>query len=247
MNKYHALILSIIITLLIACNVYILSIVQQPTLTAFTIIEIKDGDTIVTDKQEVLRLANINAPEKNFFNSNQSYFFLKQYENKTIFMQPIEKDRYQRTVARIFSSNKKYLNLELVKLGLSSKFLVQDSETSDFAKAEQNAISQSLGIWQHSDYYGCLSAEIDKYNEFLIITNNCHYLLKDLIIKDESRKTLKISELLPGKTHISSFIGENNKTTIFFNSKTNIWNNDRDTLYVFDKNGFIVYSLSYGY
>jgi hypothetical protein len=205
-----------------------------------------DGDTLELKDGRIVRLANINAPEKSSPNYQQSLNFLKPLENNTIELEVTGTDRYARTLARIFSNE--YLNLELVKRGLATKFLVVDSESSSFAKAEQNAIENSLGIWEKSPKYNCFSSTIDEEAERIHLTNNCFSTnMEDWTLTDESSKTFKFPNLAIGSITLHSENGENNQTDLFWNSGRNIWNNDRDSLYLFDDQGKIAHYHSYGY
>ena len=249
MEKKYALIFSFLITGLIASNVYLFSTLSANPMQSAIISRVIDGDTLVIEDDTTIRLVNINAPEKNTQQYNSSLTLLKQFENKTIFLEPLGSDKYQRTLARIYSQDETYLNLQLVALGFASKFLVQDSETRDFAKAEEKAIKNSLGIWYHSPHYNCFTSEIDKYGEIITLTNNCQEInLAGFKLKDESRKIYTFPEIsFSQKLLLNSVLGEDNSTDLFWNSKTNIWNNDRDSLYIFDKNSTLAHYHSYGY
>ena len=246
MNKKYALILSLLITGLIANTIYLFSLLNEANLESAVVERVIDGDTIVLQDGRQLRLANINSPEKSSSLYPSSLREIKKLENQTIQIEILGLDKYQRYLGRIYSPN--YLNLELVYTGMASKFLVDEKVLKEFSKAEKQAIENQEGIWNHSIYYGCFSSEIDKNEEFLVITNNCQTInLKNWILKDESRKTFVFPEIEAGEITIHSEEGENTKEELFWNSKTNIWNNDRDSLYLFDEEGKIAHYDSYGY
>jgi hypothetical protein len=204
-----------------------------------------DGDTLELNDGRIIRLVNINSPEKNFFNSDLSMNFLRAFVNETLLLEPLEKDLYNRTLGRLYSPE--YLNLEIVKLGLSSKAWVQESELSEFDEAEISAIKEERGIWIHSAYFSCFDSIIDPKKEVVQLENNCNITdTEGWTLKDESRKIFKFPKLNFKKINIHSGTGENNETDLFWKS-SNIWNNDRDTLYLFDEEGRIVHHESYGY
>ena len=248
MKQKHALILALLITILIATNISFLKLITESPPNTETVIvsRVIDGDTLVLEDGRTLRLQNINTPEKNTPNYELSMNFLKQYENKTIEMENLGQEKYNRTLARIYAPT--YLNLELVEKGLSAKAWVKDDEeTKLFAKAEAKAIEQGIGIWKHSSYYNCFESEINEKQEIVILKNKCSNInIGSWIIKDESTKTLKFSNQEIGQITIHSAKGENDKENIFWNAG-NVWNNDRDTLYLFDENGNIAHYHSYGY
>jgi micrococcal nuclease len=246
MNKKYAFLLSLIITLLIASNYFLLSAKKETKLESAIISRVIDGDTIVLSDQTKIRLLNVNAPEKEFTLSNASIFYLKQFENHSISIDKQGIDKYKRTLARIYSPS--YINLDLVSNGLANKFLVIDSELKDFDMAEKIAIESQKGIWKKSQFYGCLSSKIDFKKEIISLKNSCPEInFSGFLIKDESRKYYKFDMINFSGINIHSKNGEDNSTDLFWNSKTDIWNNDRDTLYLFDSGNNIVLYYSYGY
>jgi endonuclease YncB( thermonuclease family) len=243
-----ALIFAFLITIVIT-NLYLLSSVNpdQSSRQKVLVGRVIDGDTLVLADNTKVRLVNINSPEKNVPSYILATDYLKQFENRTVSIENLGIDKYQRTLARVYAEDGRYINLELVENGLASKFLVQESELSIFSNGESRALESSKGIWNHSVHYGCLSSEIDKYKEMLIITNNCPQInFKDFAIKDESRKTYKFGELQFSRIILHSGSGQDNSTDLFWGQQ-DVWNNDRDTAYVFDNNNKIVYSSPYGY
>jgi endonuclease YncB( thermonuclease family) len=254
LNKKHAFILSLLITILIA-NTFFLFNLQSHRNSRETIIlaRVIDGDTIKTSEGKTIRLLNINAPEKGTINAEFSKHFLEKFLNKSIQLEITGYDKYKRLLARIYSPSPEqdYLNLELVKLGLSSKFLVDSSELSEFANAEENAIKKGIGIWNHSFYFNCFKSNVFFKEEKVILESKCGQVnLNGWYLKDESRKTYYFKNLSLSKAiklALHSNEGKDNATNIFWNSDTDIWNNDRDSLYLFDSGGNIAHYEFYGY
>jgi len=248
MIKKYALALSFLISALILVNFFsftALSVKEQDRENAI-ISRIIDGDTLELSDGRIIRLLNINAPEKGTNGANLSAEFLRKFENKTVELETTGTDKYKRTLARIYSPD--YLNLELVRLGFASKFLVEESELKEFSKAEESAIKNSLGIWGKSTFFGCFDFQIDKTEEEVLIINNCPEIdINGWILKDESRKTYAFNKISLGKIILHSLKGDNNLTDLFWQSGTDIWNNDRDSLYLFDSRGGIAGYESYGY
>ena len=249
MKKSHSLFFAFIITLLIAINFSAISILKSPDekqRESVTISRVLDGDTVELTDGRTIRLLNINAPEKNSPLSKSSTALVSQYKNKTIEIEVTGEDKYQRTLARIYTPE--YLNLKLVEEGLASKFLVEESELSLFSQAEEKAIISSAGIWKKSSYFGCIKTKIDEKNEIINIESLCNNLnISNWLLKDESRKQYSFKGVLLKKIRIHSSNGKDNTTDLFWNSKTAIWNNDRDTLYFFDEKNNIVHFDVYGY
>lgn len=247
MKKSYALIVSIAITLfLFAIFSFIRSNAAQGTLENAIISRVIDGDTVQLEDGRIIRLLNINSPEKNFYGSELGKNFLELYVNKSIGIKIIGKDKYYRNLAKLYAPE--YLNLEIVKKGYASKFLVQEDELKEFDQAEKYAINNSLGLWKKSPYYGCFNAEIESEKEIVHLINTCSIIKADKwALKDESRKIYLISNVSLGSINIHTTIGKNNETDLFWNSKQTIWNNDRDSLYLFDSQGKIIAYSSYGY
>jgi endonuclease YncB( thermonuclease family) len=213
--------------------------------TEETIIErVVDGDTFKTSDGRTIRLVNINAPEKDSPLSIQSKNRLKEYENKSVELEIVGTDKYDRLLARLYVPD--YMNLKLVEEGLVSIFLVQSEERKLFAQAEEQAIRESRGIWKKSASQGCLTISVDKEAEVVSLYNACEGEGKGWYLKDESRKIYKFQEALPPRLDLYSGSGTNNATAHFWNLPS-VWNDDRDTAYVFDASHALVAYRKYGY
>jgi len=244
MDKIPALIISILIVFLVFADIAFLKTlaVRRESVVIDNVI---DGDTLRLRDGRTIRLLNINAPEKSSDLSHLSIEFMKSFQNKSVSVEITGQDKYDRYLARLYSNY--YVNLELVKQGLASIFMVEDSELKLFFNAEDEAVARSKGIWRKSEYYGCISASVDAEKEFVIIRNLCSINMDDWEIKDESRKIFTFPNINQEIIILHSGIGGNNSTDLFWNSKTNIWNDDRDTIYIFDNSSKIAHHYSYGY
>jgi endonuclease YncB( thermonuclease family) len=250
MNKKYALILAFLLAGLVISEVYLIKATQpSSSLESVIVSRVIDGDTLKLEDGRTIRLLNINSPEKGTPNAKLSSDFLKLFENKSISIEITGIDKYKRTLARLYAPD--YLNLKLVELGLSSKFLVSDSELKLFSDAEKSAVKNAAGIWNKSEYFGCFESEIDKYNEIIFLKNKCSYSINmaGWFLKDESRKTYTFVITLSnsGQINLHSEKGKDNSTDLFWQSTSPIWNNDRDTLYLFDAQGRLAHHEAYGY
>jgi len=245
MEKSYAFLFAFMITGLIASNVFLINTLSEKrNLESVQISRVLDGDTLELTDGRILRLLNINSPEKNQPLSELATNFLKHFQNQTIQVEISGTGRYGRYLARLYSPD--YLNLELVKKGFVHKYLVDDSELNVFSKEEEKSREKGLGIWNKSKYYGCLDVEINKKEEFLIINNKCNLNLS-LFLKDESTKTYNIKINEKEKITVFSRQGENSKSRLYLQSKRNIWNDDKDSIFIRDSNGYLIYYDSYGY
>lgn len=246
MQQKHAFIFALLLTLLVASNIYLITNLNKPERKTVLITRVIDGDTLEIENGETIRLLNINTPEKGISGFEGAKQFLVQFENKTVEIEKVGSGKYGRVLARIYTPN--YLNLEIIQKGLGTKFLVDNSELELFSKAEKSAIESSLGIWKKSQYFNCFKSEIDSKEEVISIKNTCGDIsLANWIISDESRKEYKFPDISFAEINPHTSEGENNETDLFWNSKTNVWNNDRDSLYMFDSERRLAHYESYGY
>ncbi len=248
MNKGGALLIALLITILVASDVYLFDKIDSTNREKTIISRVIDGDTIEIEDGRTIRLLNINSPEKGNIGSEKAAEFLNEIGNKTIEIEIEGLDKYNRVLARIYDPS--YINLKIVQLGLANKFLVDEKELDNFDDAERFAISNDLGIWKKSKYYDCIKTKIDKENEIVSLVNSCNNLnINGFYLKDESRKTYKFQNIVLGSMEgvfLHSGSGTDNQGDLFWDVG-DVWNNDRDSLYLFDKNGGIVSYESYGY
>ncbi|MDN4011845.1 thermonuclease family protein [Chryseobacterium gambrini] len=119
--------------------------------TAGKVIKVKDGDTVVVllsdSTQETLRLAEVDCPEKGqAFGKNAKQFTSDAVFGKTVTFYRTAKDRYQRTVAKIFYDHNKYLSEEIIKAGFGWWYF-KASKNLDLQKLQNSAKENRLGLW----------------------------------------------------------------------------------------------------
>lgn len=204
-----------------------------------------DGDTVELIDGRTIRLININTPEKKERGSNEALSFFQQFENRSVILHDKGKEKYGRTLGALYE-DELYLNLELVRLGLAHSFLVEEGETKRFIEAQHEALIAERGIWQHSPLYGCLSAEINKKDEYVFFVSSCNTSLVGWTVKDETTQRYRFSANPDTRFFIYSEKGSENTTALYWN-RGSVWNNDRDTVFVRDTQELLVFSDSYGY
>ena len=246
MDGKKAFTFALLITLLLASNVYLIKNLQSEEIRKVVVTRVIDGDTIKIEGNLTLRLININTPEKNSPGFEQAKEFLKQYENKFVQVEELGKDKYKRTLARVYTPD--YLNLEIVKEGLATKFLVRESELDVFSEAEKSAIENEKGIWKKSRYFNCLVSEINAKKEEVLLESNCGVMnIENWWLRDESRKKYKFPRLELTEVKLHTFNGNDTSADLFWNQKSEIWNDDRDSIYIFDAENNLVQYETYGY
>jgi endonuclease YncB( thermonuclease family) len=119
------------------------------------VIKVKDGDTVVVllgnNHQETLRLAEVDCPENSqAFGKNAKQFTSSQVFGKTVIFYRISKDRYRRTVAKIFYDQDKYLSAEIIKYGFGWWYF-KASKSTELKRYEIKAKNSKTGLWQDSN------------------------------------------------------------------------------------------------
>ncbi|MBM3230252.1 hypothetical protein FJZ22_01180 [Candidatus Pacearchaeota archaeon] len=244
MRFIYALLLALVCTLALYNTFTLLTIKEHSEKEIVVIERVIDGDTFKTTDGRTVRLVNINTPEKESPLSLEAISYMKKYEGTEVMIEILGTDKYHRLLARIYVG-KNYLNLDLVQQGLASIFLVQEEERKKFARAEQQAVDASKGIWKKSPFFGCIALAIDEKKEAIQITCTCYAdTINGWYLKDESRKTYKFKGLCRNTTLWSESAQD---ATDLSWGVGNVWNNDRDTAYLFTDQHELVARSSYGY
>ncbi len=115
------------------------------------VIKIKDGDTVVVldslGNQTTLRLAEVDCPESSqAFGNRAKQFTANEVGNKIITYKVDSKDRYGRSIAKVFYDGK-YLSKEIIKNGFGWHYK-QYSISKELAQIEISAKKNSLGLWK---------------------------------------------------------------------------------------------------
>lgn len=120
--------------------------------TSGKVIKISDGDTITLllkgNEQKKLRLAEVDCPESGQpFGKNAKQFTSAQVFGKTVKFIETNKDRYGRSVAKVYYDNVKYLSKELIKAGMGWWYFSYSKDAS-LRQLQQNAQRTKVGLWQ---------------------------------------------------------------------------------------------------
>lgn len=119
-------------------------------------VKVFDGDSFIVSTPagtKEIRLFGIDCPERYqpFSNRAKKYTNSKVYRQQLL-LQPIEKDRYQRTIAIVYR-DKEALNGQLVEKGLawvSPRYCIKEV-CKDWKEKERRAQKAGLGIWSQKD------------------------------------------------------------------------------------------------
>jgi micrococcal nuclease len=114
------------------------------------VVGIGDGDTVRVMHRgtaEKIRLYAIDCPERGQdFGTRASQFTSEMVFGKTVTVEPVDKDRYGRTVAWV-SVDGKSLNKALVGAGLAWWYRFHAPDNRELAKLEEDARNDKRGLW----------------------------------------------------------------------------------------------------
>jgi endonuclease YncB( thermonuclease family) len=122
-----------------------------------------DGDTVVLEDGQKIRLLGINTPEVQHRDKladaggdeAKNWLTDKLKNTKVRVETDVEKtDSYGRTLGYLFTENKEHINVLLAAAGLAqvSVWPPNLKYVNDFVKAGQQAEAAKLGIWQRPEY-----------------------------------------------------------------------------------------------
>ena len=135
----------------------------EPSRASVVVDKVYDGDTLLLKDGRRVRFLGINTPEiagrhkTAESGGEQAKAWLKKtIEHQRVILEfDVEKqDKYQRTLAHVFTEDKLHLNLELVKRGLATANIFPPNlkYVDALGEAQQQAEGQRLGIWGDAAY-----------------------------------------------------------------------------------------------
>jgi endonuclease YncB( thermonuclease family) len=244
MKKKHAFYVALMVTLLIGGN-YLFFGDIFPERELVVLDRVIDGDTVELEDGRKIRLLNINTPEEGEHVSEKATEYLKEFEGEVVELEVEGVGKYGRILGRLFSG-RTYLNLEIVERGLAHSYIVESEELSDFKKAEKKAQREEIGIWKRAEDYGCLNAEINKKDEFVSISDGCSTDFEGWSIKDESTSKYFFGYVKEEEFLFYSGDGIDGDGKYYW-GRGKAWNDDKDSIFIRNEAGELVYYDSYGY
>ncbi len=123
-----------------------------------------DGDTVVLDGGEKVRLIGVDTPETKdprrpvqYFGREASAFTKKLVEGKLVRLEydRTRRDRYGRTLAYLRLEDGTFVNLEIVREGYGFAYTKYPFRYMDeFRNAERHARAERAGLWAEPDSIG---------------------------------------------------------------------------------------------
>lgn len=216
-----------------------------------------DGDTIVTDSGEHVRLLGINAPEtssKEEYSIEAKDYLSNLVLNKTVKLEITGKDLYNRTLAYIFLNNEN-VNEKLISNGLANFYFPEgkDEYYAEFKDAWKKCMEKNENLCRKSDEKcsKCIELEnLDYKTQEAVFYNNCSFScsLFGWQIKDEGRKEFNFPDfILNGNTGLTVKVGNetSNEGVLFWPGYNYVWTSAGDTLFLRDRNHELVLWKNY--
>ncbi len=187
-----------------------------------------DGDTLQLYNTQRIRLLGINTPEKKrLLYQDAKDLLIILVANKSVRLESHGTDKYGRTLAYIFLNNKN-INAQMLSSGLATLFYYnRDSHYKQLKQAEEFARLNNLGLWKKSPNSNCIKIIQFKTNEpeSLTLQNNCNVQLY-ITYKDDASHIYETT-MKPKSQYTKTF--------------SHIWNTDGDTIYIYDKQGLLLF------
>jgi len=122
-----------------------------------------DGDTIILENGQRVRLLGINTPEiesrhraaESGGKAAKEWLYNRIKDQKVYLEHDLEKkDKYDRLLAHVFLADGTHLNRELIKKGLAFMSIVPPNlrYVDVFSHAQKEAETKKLGIWNDPSY-----------------------------------------------------------------------------------------------
>ncbi len=236
--------------------------------TGPTVAKVLDGDTLLLQGGEKIRLLGINAPEE-----GQPYFeeatarLRELVEGKQVKLEKdvVDRDRYGRLLRYVFLDGRN-INVELVREGLAHVYLIPPNlkYEAELRAAEEEARAAGRGIWRPAElkalriinfHWDAAGNDCENLNDEYVVFQNVGPKPLEMtgwMVSDEANHVYIFPRFVlnAGATvTLHSGCGKNTDEDLFWCSsgrKCNaIWNNDGDTLYLRDLQGRLVLRYSY--
>lgn len=119
-------------------------------------VSVIDGDTIVLDSREHVRLIGVNTPETDpriavqYFGKQATHFTRRMVQGHHVRLEydQTRRDKYGRTLAYVYLEDGTFLNLEIVKQGYGYAFTRYPFRFMErFREAERGARKADRGLW----------------------------------------------------------------------------------------------------
>ena len=254
-----------------------------------TVTKIIDGDTITVSFSNgstgTIRFLGIDCPETmlennhvneyqnitnlsclTFYGLQAKQFVSSLLNNSQIFISfdnhTLKKDTYDRYLCYV-TIDEMDVNARLIEEGYARVYTIETfSEKAHYLQLQQEAISQSKGLWGCTYALSDISIDYVHYNavgndeenlndEYIVLVNNNQKPidLSGWSIRDNhgNQFDFPLGFYLNPETSVTVYtgLGTNITTALYWNHGTPVWNNDGDTVKVYNEKNIIVATFSY--
>lgn len=164
---------------------------QQVNAEFRTVARVVDGDTLVLDNGEKVRLVGVDTPETKdprkpvqYFGQEATNFTKQMVEGKKVWVEFDQanahvghKDKYGRTLAYVFREDGKFLNAEIVSNGFGHAYTQYPFKyANEFKALERQAREQNKGLWNGN----AVSTSTPRSPDTTIVANNRSHSAKQV-------------------------------------------------------------------
>lgn len=217
-----------------------------------------DGDTIVLESGDKVRLLGINSPETGqpcSSEAKEQMEVLVLGKNITMRQDEEDEDSFGRLLRYVWVDNI-FVNEYMVKQGLAHSYDYggELKYSGKFAKAQEKAIQQEKCLWEQSEHADCFSVSKFSYDaegddnenlneEYVVFSSSCGSVQMDgWTLKDESASNLYTFPVFTAGEEFTlhSGSGADSETKLYWGRSQAVWNNEGDTLFLRDSDGKLV-------
>lgn len=247
------LIISVFILLLTGCT-------AGPELESAQVVDVVDGDTVVTARGDEVRLLDVNAPERGRAGYDAAHERLQELVlNQSVQLEAgyDERDRYGRKLRYVYYDGE-LINTRMVEDGLATTYFLSDigRHRDELRGAEAEARRTGRGIWMRSPVNDCITVTgfdwdpegNDHHNltaEAVTFRNSCNTSIdmSGWRVKDAgtNEHMIDMFMLAPGTAvMLHTGPGTDDADDLYWGRGQAVWNNDGDSVFLRDGNGLLV-------
>ena len=127
------------------------------------VVKVYDGDTIILENKQHIRLLGINTPEiesrqraEEPGGSAAKKWLQEQLQENQVYLEydQVKQDKYKRSLAHVFLPDGRHINLALLENGLATISIIPPNirYSDKLMQAQQHAEKLKLGIWSMPEY-----------------------------------------------------------------------------------------------
>lgn len=250
-------------TVVVGCTV------TAPDYEDAQVTEVVDGDTLVLENGETVRLLDINTPEEGRKHAEDAERRLADLVlDRTVQLEQGSEDRDQYgRLLRYVHIDGMLVNEVLVSEGLATTYYLSETgkHRNELSAAEEDARQHRRGMWSPSPASACIELDVFNWNaegndnqhlndEYVMFRNTCStaVTMEDWSVKDDGTNRYTFPEVTveDGSTvTLHTGTGADNSTHLYWGRQHQaVWNNNGDSLYLRDANeDLVLHERYHGY